>query len=117
MSAAALAWHLLRPRTSQAAAGSAAAAAALSASFTAVPYVEFDTASMPNLAAYGLAVPTMVLIVSALRHRRRIPMAVLALLGVFSVHLTGGFVVILFARPGGCARPSGIRSAAGCPTS
>jgi uncharacterized membrane protein YGL010W len=51
---------------------------------------------MPNLAAYGLAVPTMLLIVSSLRHRDRIPLAVLALLGVFSVHITGGVVTALF---------------------
>ena len=98
VSAAALTWHLLRSRGigQWQTAGSAAAAAALSASFTAVPYVEFDTASMPNLAAYGLAVPTMILIVSAVRHRDRIPLAILALLGVFSVHITGGVVVVLF---------------------
>lgn len=96
--AAALTWHLLRSRNvgQWQTAGSAAAAAALSASFTAVPYVEFDTASIPNLAAYGLAVPTMILIVSALRHRDRIPLAVLMLLGVFSVHITGGVVTVMF---------------------
>jgi hypothetical protein len=97
VSAATLTWRLLRNRTDEwRTAGAAATAAALSASFTAIPYVEFDTASMPNLAAYGVAVPTMVLIVSALRHRDRIPLAVLALLGVFSVHITGGVVVVLF---------------------
>jgi hypothetical protein len=97
VSAATLTWQLLRRRTDEwRTAGAAAAAAALSASFTALPYVEFDTASMPNLAAYGIAVPTMVLIVSALRHRDRIPLAVLALLGVFSVHITGGVVTVLF---------------------
>ncbi|MGH3639136.1 MAG: DUF6541 family protein [Mycobacterium sp.] len=98
VSAAALTWHLFRSRNvgQWQTAGSAAAAAALSASFTAIPYVEFDTASMPNLAAYGLAVPTTVLIVSAVRHRDRIPLAVLALLGVFSVHITGGVVTVLF---------------------
>jgi D-galactosaminyltransferase len=97
VSAAVLTWHLLRPRTDEwRTAGAAATAAALSASFTAVPYVEFDTASMPNLAAYGVAVPTFVLIVSALRHRDRIPLAVLALLGVFSVHITGGVVTVMF---------------------
>jgi hypothetical protein len=98
VSAAALTWHLLHGRGvgQWRAAGSAAAAAALSASFTSVPYVEFDTASMPNLAAYGLAVPTMLLIVSSLRHRDRIPLAVLALLGVFSVHITGGVVTVVF---------------------
>ncbi|HYR13401.1 MAG TPA: DUF6541 family protein [Mycobacterium sp.] len=97
VSAATLTWRLLRNRTDEwRTAGAAATAAALSASFTAIPYVEFDTASMPNLAAYGVAVPTMVLVVSALRHRDRIPLAVLALLGVFSVHITGGVVVVLF---------------------
>jgi len=97
VSGATLAWHLLRSRTDEwRAAGAAAAAGTLSASFTAIPYVEFDTASMPNLVAYGLAVPTTVLIASALRHRDRIPLAVLALFGVFSVHITGGVVTVLF---------------------
>jgi hypothetical protein len=97
VSAATLTWHLLRTRTGEwHSAGAAATAAAISASFTAIPYVEFDTASMPNLTSFGLAVPTMVLVVSALRHRDRIPLAVLALLGVFSVHLTGGVVTVLF---------------------
>ncbi len=93
--AAMLTWFLLRPRTPHVA-GIAATAAALSASFTSVPYVEFGTAAMPNLAAYGVAIPTFALTASTLRHRDRIPLAVLALVGVFSVHLTGGFVVILF---------------------
>jgi hypothetical protein len=96
-SAAMLTWHLLRPvTTAWLTAGASATAAALSASFTSVPYVEFGVAAMPNLAAYGVAIPTFVLITSALRHRDRIPVAVLALVGVFSVHLTGGFIVILF---------------------
>ena len=97
VSAATLTWQLLRTRTDEwRTAGSSASAAALSGSFTALPYIEFDAASMPNLAAYGIAVPTMVLVVSALRHRDRIPLAVLALLGVFSVHITGGVVAVLF---------------------
>lgn len=97
VSAATLTWQLLRPRTDQwRTAGAAAAAAALSASFTAVPYVEFNTASMPNLAAYGVAVPAAVLIASAVRHRDRIPIAVIALVGVFSVHITGGVVAVVF---------------------
>jgi hypothetical protein len=97
VSAAVLTWNLLRPRSTQwRAAGAAAAAAALSASFTAVPYVEFDVAAIPNLVAYGLAVPTAVLIMSCLRHRDRIPLAILALLGVFCTHLTGGVVVVTF---------------------
>jgi hypothetical protein len=96
-SAATLTWFLVRPVTTEwRAAGATATAAALSASFTSVPYVEFGVAAMPNLAAYGVAIPTFALIASTLRHRDRIPVAVLALVGVFSVHLTGGFVVILF---------------------
>ncbi len=97
VSAAVLTWRLLRSRTTaRRTAGASAAAAVLSASFTAVPYVEFDVAAMPNLAAYGLAVPTMVLITSTLRHRDRIPAGILALVGTFSVHITGGVVVALF---------------------
>src|SRR5579875_2863592 len=96
VSAAALTWRMLRSSLGQwRTAGAAATAAALSASFTAVPYVEFDTAAMPNLVAYGTAGPTMVLITSALRHRDRIPLAVLALVGVFSVHITGGIVAVV----------------------
>jgi len=96
-SAAMLTWFLLRPRTTPwLAAGAAATSAAMSASFTSVPYVEFGVAAMPNLAAYGVAIPTFVLITSTLRHRDRVPTAVLALVGVLSAHLTGGFVVILF---------------------
>ncbi len=97
LSAALLTWQLLRPRATQwRTAGAAATAAALSASFTAVPYVEFDTASMPNMVAYGLAIPAFVLITSSLRNPQRILLAVLALIGVFSVHITGGVVVVTF---------------------
>ena len=90
-----LTWQLLIGRTTRwRAAGAAAVAAALAASFTAVPYVEFDTASMPNMVGYGLVVPTFVLVTSALAHRDRIPLAMIALVAVFSVHPTGGVVVV-----------------------
>jgi hypothetical protein len=96
VSAAALTWCALRRHVTEwQTAWAAATAAALSASFTAVPYVEFDTAAMPNLVAYGLAAPAFVLTTSTLRHRDRIPVAVLALVGVLSVHITGGVVVVL----------------------
>ncbi|KAA0106165.1 DUF6541 family protein [Mycolicibacterium sp. P1-5] len=109
LSAGLLTWQLLRSRrggqdrsdrgintgTSEwRSAGAAATAAALSACFTAVPYVEFDTASMPNMVAYGLAIPAFVLVTSSLRNRDRIPLAVISLVGVFSVHITGGVVVV-----------------------
>jgi hypothetical protein len=97
VSAAVLTWSLVRPHaTARWTAGAAATAAALSASFTALPYVEFDVAAIPNLVAYGMAVPTAVLIMSCVRHRDRIPLAILALLGVFSTHITGGIVVVTF---------------------
>ena len=97
LSAGLLTWQLLINRsTPWRTAGAAATAAALSASFTAVPYVEFNTASMPNMTAYGLAVPAFVLVTSACRHPVRIPLAVLAMIGVFSVHITGGVVVATF---------------------
>ena len=97
LSAGLLTWNLLIGRTTRwRTAGAAATAAALAASFTAVPYVEFATASMPNLTAYGLAVPAFILVTTATAHRDRIPLAVLALIGVFSVHTTGGVVVVTF---------------------
>lgn len=97
LSAAMLTWQLVDGRTTRwRAAAAAATAAALSASFTSVPYVEFDTASIPNLAGYGIAVPTFVLVTSCLRHRVRIPLAVLAMIAVFSVHITAGVVVVTF---------------------
>ena len=103
--AATLAWWLLRPRTTAwRAAGAAATAGALAASFTALPYVEFDVAAMPNLVAYGLAIPTTVLVMSCLSDRRRIPLAVLAVIGLFSVHLTGGVVMVTFLAAWWCCQ-------------
>lgn len=75
--------------------GAAATSAVLAASFTAVPFVEFDTASIPNLAAYGIAVPVFVLVTTTLAHRDRIPMAVLAVVGLFTVHITGGVIAVV----------------------
>ncbi|TRW88860.1 hypothetical protein FK535_00845 [Mycolicibacterium sp. 018/SC-01/001] len=95
-SAAMLTWQLMhRWAAPWPTFGAAATSAVLAASFTAVPYVEFDTASIANLAAYGIAVPVFVLVTTTLTHRDRIPMAVLAVVGVFSVHITGGVVAVL----------------------
>ena len=97
LSAALLTWQLLIRRTTRwRTAAAAAAAAGLSASFTAVPYVEFTTASMPNMAGYGLALPAFVLVTSTLAHRDRIPLAVIAVVAVFSVHITAGVVLLTF---------------------
>ncbi|WP_419179189.1 DUF6541 family protein [Mycolicibacter engbaekii] len=93
VSAALLTWNLVqRVMSTAVTAVSAAAAAALSASFTALPYVEFGTAAMPNLVAYGLVAPAFALITSVRTMRDRIPVAALALVGVFSVHPTGAVV-------------------------
>jgi hypothetical protein len=92
-----LTWQLLGGRTSRwRTAGAAGTAAGLAASFTAVPYVEFNTASMANMTGYGVVVPTFVLVTSCLAHRDRIPLAVLAMVAVFSVHITAGVVVVTF---------------------
>jgi len=97
VSAGLLTWQLLSDRTTRwRTAGPAATAAGLAASFTAVPYVEFDTASIPNMAGYGIAVPAFVLVTSTLAQRDRIPLAVLAMIAVFSVHITAGVVVVTF---------------------
>ena len=82
LSAGLLTWQLLIGRSTRwRTAGAAATAAALAASFTAVPYVEFDTASMPNMVGYGIAVPAFVLVTTSLAHRDRIPLAVIAMVG------------------------------------
>ncbi|MFM9033073.1 MAG: DUF6541 family protein [Mycobacterium sp.] len=97
LSAALLTWQLLAGRTTRwRMAGASASAAGLAASFTAVPYVEFETASIPNMAGFGIAVPAFVIITSCLAHRERIPLAVLATVAVFSVHLTAGVVLVTF---------------------
>lgn len=97
LSAALLTWQLLISRTTRwRTAGAAATAAGLSPSFTAVPYVEFDTASMPNMVGYGIAVPAFFLVTSTLAHRSRVPLAVLAVIAVFSVHITAGVVLVTF---------------------
>src|SRR5260370_1883041 len=51
---------------------------------------------MPKRAADGGGAPARALGGSGVRRRDRIPPAVLAVVGVFSVHITGGVVVVLF---------------------
>ena len=97
LSAALLTWHLLAGRTTRLrAAVAAGTAGALSASFTAVPYVEFDTASMANMTGYGLAIPAFVLVTSACVYTARVLVAIIAVIAVFSVHITAGVVLATF---------------------
>lgn len=108
ISAALLTWNLLqRVTTTRRTALASAAAAALSASFTAVPYVEFATAAMPNLVGLGLAVPAFTLLTSVRTMRDRMVVAVLALVGVFSVHLAGGMLVLLLTAAWWLCLPDG----------
>ncbi|MGV0585950.1 DUF6541 family protein [Mycobacteroides chelonae] len=97
LSAAALAWQMLRGRASRTfQAGCAAAAAALSASFTALPYVEFYVAAVPNLVSFALVGPAVIAVTSVVADRSRIPVAVLAFVGIASVHTSGAIVAVVF---------------------
>ncbi|AKC37427.1 transmembrane protein alanine and leucine rich [Mycolicibacterium phlei] len=97
LSAAALAWQMLRGRTSRTfQAGCAATAAALSASFTALPYVEFHVAAVPNLVSFALVGPAVIAVTSVVADRSRIPVAVLAFVGIASVHTSGAIVAVVF---------------------
>lgn len=97
LSAAALAWQMLRGRASRTLqAGCAATAAALSASFTALPYVEFYVAAVPNLVSFALVGPAVIAVTSVVADRSRIPVAVLAFVGIASVHTSGAIVAVVF---------------------
>ena len=97
LSAAALAWQVLRGRASRTVqAGCAATAAALSASFTALPYVEFYVAAVPNLVSFALVGPAVIAVTSVVADRSRIPVAVLAFVGIASVHTSGAIVAVVF---------------------
>ena len=97
LSAAALAWQMLRGRASRTfQAGCAATAAALSASFTALPYVEFYVAAVPNLVSFALVGPAVIAVTSVVADRSRIPVAVLAFVGIASVHTSGAIVAVVF---------------------
>ncbi len=97
LGAAALTWQMLRGRTSLTfQAGSAATAAALSASFTALPYVEFYVSAIPNLVSFALVGPAMITITSVVADRTRIPVAILAFVGIASVHTSGAIVAVIF---------------------
>ncbi|MBB4853799.1 hypothetical protein HNP40_001179 [Mycobacteroides chelonae] len=97
LGAAALTWQMLRGRTSLIfQAGSAATAAALSASFSALPYVEFHVSAIPNLVSFALVGSAVIAITGVVADRSRIPVAILAFVGVASVHTSGAIVVVVF---------------------
>lgn len=97
LGAAALTWQMLRGRSSLTfQAGAAATAAALSASFSALPYVEFHVSAIPNLVSFALVGSAVIAITGVVADRSRIPVAILAFVGVASVHTSGAIVVVVF---------------------
>ncbi|OHU21032.1 hypothetical protein BKG76_09965 [Mycobacteroides franklinii] len=97
LGAAALTWQMLRGRTTRTfQAGSAATAAALSASFSALPYVEFYVSAIPNLMSFALVGPAVIAITSVVADRSRVPVAILAFVGIASVHTSGAIVAVVF---------------------
>ncbi|MEU9806791.1 DUF6541 family protein [Mycobacterium sp. NPDC050853] len=114
LSAATLAWQMLRGRSSLTfQAGSAATAAALSASFTALPYVEFHVAAIPNLVSFALVGPVMIAITSVVADRSRVPVAIVAFVGIASVHTSGAIVVVVFVAAWWVLAPLSRRRSSG----
>ena len=83
--------HRLAPTPSAQVAGIAAAVSAL---FPSLPYVEIATTSVPNAVGVSIAPIAAVLTIGATRDRRRIAAAALAISGVTATHPSG---LVLFA--------------------
>src|SRR5699024_10755132 len=83
LSAAALAWRLVRDRFSPAAAGIAAGSAgAVSGVLPSLPYVEMMTTANPNAVSAGMAGVAAVLIMSVVGAPGRVPLAAVGLVGI-----------------------------------
>lgn len=90
LSAAALAWRLVRDRFSPSAAGiSAGCAAAVSGLLPSLPYVEVMVTANPNAVGAAMVGMAAVLVMSVTGAPRRIPLAALALVGIAGVHPSG----------------------------
>ncbi|GAA4806193.1 hypothetical protein GCM10023353_06620 [Tomitella cavernea] len=90
LSAAALAWRIVRDRFSPGAAALAAGCAgAVSGVLPSLPYVEFLTTANPNAVGAAMAGMTVVLVMSVTGAPRRIPLAALGLIGIAGVHPSG----------------------------
>lgn len=90
LSAAALAWRVVRDRFSPSAAALAAGCAgAVSGMLPSLPYVEFLTTANPNAVGAAMSGMVVVLVMSATGAPRRIPLATLGLIGVAGVHPSG----------------------------
>lgn len=88
----------------------AGAAAAVSAIFPSLPYVEVQLTSVPNAVGVSLAPVAAVLVISAMRDRRRVVPAAVALAGVTATHPSGlvlaGVIVVLWWLTEGLWRPA-----------
>ena len=82
--------HRLAPTPSAQVAGIAAAVSAL---FPSLPYVEVATTSVPNAVGVSMAPIAAVLTIGATRDRRRIAVAALAISGVTATHPSGLILV------------------------
>jgi hypothetical protein len=99
--AAALAYwfarHRFDPSRSAVLAGAAAAASAL---FPSLPYVEVQLTSVPNAVGVSMAPIAAILVISAVRDRRRVLAAAAAMAGVTATHPSGlilaGVIVVLW---------------------
>ncbi|MFW0786604.1 DUF6541 family protein [Gordonia sp. CPCC 206044] len=105
-----LARHRLAPNR---AAFLAATAGAVSALFPSLPYVEVALTSVPNAVGVSLAPVAAILVISAVRDRRRALPAALALAGVTATHPSGlvfaGVLVALWWVLEGLWRPAAGR--------
>lgn len=81
-----MARHRLDPRR---AALLAASAAAISALFPSLPYVEIELTSVPNAVGVSMAPVAAILVIAAVRDRRRVVPAALAVSGVTATHPSG----------------------------
>lgn len=91
---ASLAYWFARHRMApDAAAFLAGAAAAVSALFPSLPYVEVELTSVPNAVGVSMAPIAAVLTIGAVRDRRRVGAAALAIAGVTATHPSGLVVI------------------------
>ncbi|WAC57313.1 DUF6541 family protein [Gordonia sp. SL306] len=73
----------------------AGTAAAVSALFPSLPYVEIQLTSVPNAVGVSIAPVAAILIISAVRDRRRVLPAALALAGVTATHPSGLILTVV----------------------
>lgn len=109
---AALAYWFARHRFSTSeSATMAAIGAAVAGLFPSLPYVELELTSVPNAVGVSMAPVAAILMISAVRDRRRMPLAAIALAGVTATHPSGlvlaGVIVGLWWLTEGLWHPAG----------